>query len=150
LGQIESKEGIAMIGRLSSAAVMLVFVAGCQPEPEPQSQPSGGPEAEIVLTDANFEQALSASQPVLVDFFATWCPPCRQMAPVVEEVAAEFRGKALVGKVDVDSNRALAAKYEITAIPTFLFLKNGQVVDKLVGGQPKEELVRRLKSMLKK
>lgn len=93
------------------------------------------------FTDANFEaEVLKSSQPVLVDFWAEWCMPCRMLAPVVDSVAEEFAGKAKVGKLDTDSNRGVSVKYGITAIPTVIVFKNGQVAKKFVGLTKKEDL----------
>jgi thioredoxin 1 len=96
----------------------------------------------FVFTDANFQEtALSSPQPVLVDFWAEWCGPCRMVGPVVEEIAMEMSGKALVGKLDVDSNPQIATQYGIRSIPTLLVFKNGKVVEKQVGVVPKQNLV---------
>jgi len=94
------------------------------------------------FTDANFDgEVLGAADPVLVDFWAEWCMPCRTLGPIVDAVADELVGKAKVGKVDVDSNRGIAVKYNITAIPTIIVFKGGQVVKKFVGFKKKDELV---------
>ena len=84
----------------------------------------------------------------MVDFWAVWCGPCRMVGPVVEELAAEYQGKAVVGKVDVDTNQEIAAKYGIRNIPTILFFKDGEVVDKVVGVVPKEQLQEKLNAIL--
>jgi len=103
----------------------------------------------LQFTDANFQdQVLNATQPVLVDFWAEWCGPCRMVGPVVEEIANEMQGQALVGKLDVDSNPQVASQYGIRSIPTLLVFKNGQVVEKQVGVVPKQNLVALLKAHL--
>lgn len=96
---------------------------------------------EYTFTKENFEkEVLKSDVPVLVDMFATWCGPCKMMAPVVEEIAGEYEGIAKVGKVDIDQDSDLAARYSIMSVPTFLIFKNGEVVDKVVGGVPKDIL----------
>lgn len=103
----------------------------------------------LEITDASFESDIIASgKPAMVDFWAVWCGPCRMVGPVVEEIASEYEGKAIVGKVDVDTNQEVAAKYGIRNIPTILFFKNGEVVDKVVGVVPKEQLVEKLNAIL--
>ncbi|MZP30969.1 thioredoxin [Heliobacterium undosum] len=99
----------------------------------------------VALTDDNFRtQVLESSKPVLVDFWAAWCGPCKMIAPIIDEVADATAGKAVVGKLNVDENRAIAAEYGIMSIPTLLVFKGGQVVDKAIGFKPKEELVKLL------
>jgi thioredoxin 1 len=103
----------------------------------------------LEITDASFESDIIGSgKPAMVDFWAVWCGPCRMVGPVVEEIASEYEGKAIVGKVDVDTNQEVAAKYGIRNIPTILFFKNGEVVDKVVGVVPKEQLVEKLNAIL--
>ena len=103
----------------------------------------------LELTDANFEETIAnTDQPVLVDFWAVWCGPCRMVGPVVEEIANDYEGKAVVGKVDVDNNPEVAQKYGIRNIPTILFLKNGEVVDKQVGAVGRAALAEKLDAML--
>ena len=99
------------------------------------------------ITDATFEQETKDGL-VLVDFWATWCGPCRMLGPIIEEVAADFEGKAVVGKVDVDNNQQVSVDYGIRNIPTVLIFKNGEVVDKIVGVAPKEVIAEKLNSYL--
>ena len=103
----------------------------------------------LELTDSNFEElALKSDKPVVVDFWAEWCGPCRMVGPVVEELAKEYDGKAVIGKVNVDNNPQTAMKYGIRSIPTILFLKNGEVVDRSVGAVPKATLAGKLDGQL--
>lgn len=97
------------------------------------------------FTSANFEaEVLSSSLPVLVDFYADWCGPCKMMAPAVEQLAVEMEGKAVVGKLNVDENEDIAVKYQVMSIPTLIVFKNGQAVDKAVGLQSKEDVKKML------
>ncbi len=103
----------------------------------------------VEFTESNFEElALKSDKPVLVDFWAEWCGPCRMVGPIVEEIANDYDGKAVVGKVNVDENPAISGKYGIRNIPTILFLKNGEVVDKSVGAVPKNVLTEKLDSQM--
>ncbi|HMU12891.1 MAG: thioredoxin [Bacteroidetes bacterium] len=103
----------------------------------------------LEFTDSNFEElVLKSDKPVLVDFWAEWCGPCRMVGPVVEEIAKEYEGKAVVGKLNVDNNPQIATKYGIRSIPTILFLKNGEVVDRSVGAVPKAALATKLQGQL--
>ena len=97
------------------------------------------------LTSANFEaEVLRSTEPVLVDFWATWCPPCRMIAPAVEELASDFAGKAKVAKLDVDESPEVAQRYGVQSIPTLLVFKGGQVVEQRIGALPKAEMARML------
>ncbi|MEZ4686894.1 MAG: thioredoxin [Bacteroidia bacterium] len=103
----------------------------------------------IEFTDANFEEmVLNSDKPVLVDFWAVWCGPCRMVGPVVEELAGELEGQAVIGKLDVDKNRDTAGTYGVMSIPTLLIFKDGKVVDKQVGAVPKSVLEGKLKAQL--
>ena len=103
----------------------------------------------IEITDVNFEElVVKSDKPVMLDFWAIWCGPCRIIAPIVEEMAQEYNGKAIIGKVDVDSNPNIAIKYGIRNIPTVLFIKNGEIVDKQVGAGPKQLFTSKLDALL--
>ena len=103
---------------------------------------------DLSLTEVNFDrEVLESSQPVLVDFWAAWCGPCRMIAPAIEELATDFQGSAKVGKVDVDAQGALAARFGVQSIPTLLFFHNGEVVDQVIGGVPKSALAAKLSAL---
>ena len=103
----------------------------------------------VHLTDKNFEkEVLKSELPVMVDFWATWCGPCRMVAPVVEELAKEYENKVKIGKVDVDESPATASKYGIMSIPTLMFFKGGQIMGQLVGAVSKSDLKKRIESNL--
>ena len=103
----------------------------------------------LELTDSNFEQlVLKSDKPVMVDFWAEWCGPCRMVGPVVEELGKEYDGKAVVGKLNVDENAQVSMKYGIRSIPTILFFKDGQLVDRSVGAVPKAMLAQKLQAQL--
>ncbi len=103
----------------------------------------------IVFTDRNFEsEVLKSIMPVVVDFRADWCGPCRLLDPILEEIAGEYEGKITVGSLDVDNNQQTAAKYSVMSIPTVLFFKNGEVVKQMVGFQGKEEVVKEINGIL--
>jgi thioredoxin 1 len=94
----------------------------------------------IVLTKENFDEIINGTdKPVLVDFWASWCGPCRSVAPLIDELAKEYDGKAVVGKVNVDEQGELSAKFRIMSIPTIMLFKGGQAVDKIVGARPKSD-----------
>ena len=101
------------------------------------------------FTDANFEDDVTKSEiPVLVDFWATWCGPCKAIAPLIEEIAEQYDGKVKVGKLDVDQNQNSAMKYGVRSIPTLLILKNGEVINQIVGSVPKAEITDKLESII--
>ncbi|MCB0489733.1 MAG: thioredoxin [Cyclobacteriaceae bacterium] len=98
----------------------------------------------LELNDSNFEETIKGDKPVLVDFWAEWCGPCKMIGPVVEELAGDYEGKAVVAKLNVDENPEVAGKYGIRSIPTLLVFKGGQIVDKQVGAVPKSVLAQKL------
>jgi thioredoxin 1 len=105
--------------------------------------------AYTIVTDSSFnEEVLESTGPVMVDLWADWCGPCHIIAPVIEELAREYQGRVKVGKLDIDANPETATKYGIRSIPAVLFLKNGEIVDQVIGAVPKKELVDKLDSLL--
>ncbi|MEO9475237.1 MAG: thioredoxin [Cyclobacteriaceae bacterium] len=102
----------------------------------------------VEITDQNFDEILSTDQPVLVDFWAEWCGPCKMIGPLVEELAADYDGKAVIGKVDVDTNPEVSAKFGIRSIPTLLVFKGGEIVDKQIGAVPKTVLSEKIDAQL--
>ena len=103
----------------------------------------------LEITDENFQEVvLNSDKPVLVDFWATWCGPCRTVGPIVDELATELEGRVVVGKVNVDSNSDTPLTYGIRSIPTLLIFKNGEIVDKLVGAVPKSQLLEKLEAQM--
>ena len=103
---------------------------------------------EVTITRENFASLRTGELPLVVDFWATWCGPCRMVAPIIAELAEEYDGKVVVGKCDVEDNEDLAAEFGIRNIPTILFFKGGEVVDKIVGAQPKAKLEEKINSLL--
>lgn len=102
----------------------------------------------LELTDSNFQETINSGKTVMVDFWAQWCGPCLAMGPVIEEMAKDYDGKAIVAKLDVDNNPAVSQQFGVRNIPTILFFKNGELVDKHVGASPKNILVKKLESHL--
>jgi thioredoxin 1 len=103
----------------------------------------------LEITEANYDEIVgNADKPVVLDFWAAWCGPCKMVGPLIEEMHNEYEGKALVGKVDVDNNPGIAAKYGVRNIPTIVFLKGGELVDKSVGAVPKAQLTEKLDAIL--
>jgi thioredoxin 1 len=100
----------------------------------------------IVLTDANFDQTINSDKPVLVDFWAEWCGPCKMIGPVVEELANDYDGKVVIAKLNVDENPQTTAKFGVRSIPTLLVFKKGQIVDKQIGAVPKSILAQKLEA----
>ncbi|MCR5712992.1 MAG: thioredoxin [Prevotella sp.] len=103
---------------------------------------------EVTITSENFESLKNGSQPLVVDFWATWCGPCRMVGPVISELAEEYDGRITVGKCDVEENEDLALEFGVRNIPTIVFIKGGQVVDKIVGAQPKAKIQEKFESLL--
>ncbi len=103
---------------------------------------------EVQITNENFEQLKGGSLPLVVDFWATWCGPCRMVGPIISELAKEYDGRIVVGKCDVEENEELAVEFGIRNIPTVLFFKNGAVVDKLVGAVPKQTFAEKFEALL--
>jgi thioredoxin 1 len=102
----------------------------------------------IVLNDSNFDATINSDKPVLVDFWAEWCGPCKMIGPVVEELASDYDGKVVIGKLNVDENPNVTARFGIRSIPTLLVFKGGQIVDKQVGAVPKSVLSQKLEAQV--
>ncbi|MBS1507844.1 MAG: thioredoxin [Bacteroidetes bacterium] len=102
----------------------------------------------LELSDATFDEAIKGEKPVLVDFWAEWCGPCKMIGPLVEELAGDYEGKAVVAKLNVDENPQITARYGVRSIPTLLVFKNGQIVDKQVGAVPKSVLASKLQAQV--
>ncbi|HUX92576.1 MAG TPA: thioredoxin [Ignavibacteriaceae bacterium] len=103
----------------------------------------------ITITDENFDtEVIKSDKPVLIDFWAVWCGPCRMIAPIVEELAIEYSGKLKIGKLDVDNNQQTSIKYGVRSIPTLLIFKDGMVKDTIIGAVPKAQIVNKLKAVL--
>ena len=102
----------------------------------------------VEATDANFEQLIQSDKPVLIDFWAEWCGPCKMIGPVVEQLAGEYEGRAVIAKMDVDQNAQIPAKFGIRSIPTLMVFKNGQMIDKVIGAVPKNVLEQKLQAAM--
>lgn len=102
----------------------------------------------LQITDANFEELAKGDKPLIVDFWAEWCGPCRMITPIIEELATEYEGKVVIGKLNVDENDDVVAQFGVRNIPTVLFIKNGEVIDKHVGAAQKSILEDKLKALL--
>jgi len=106
------------------------------------------PDKPIELTDANFDENVKKYHLLIVDNWAPWCPPCMMLAPVIDSLAKKYAGKMVFGKLNVDENKKIAQKFEVMSIPTLLVMKNGKLVDRIVGAMPESLLEKRLKSFL--
>jgi thioredoxin 1 len=102
----------------------------------------------LVVTDSTFDDFLNSESPLVVDFWAEWCGPCKMIAPIIEELAEEYTGKVNIGKIDVDDNNEISTRFGIRNIPTILFFKNGQLVDKQVGATQKSVLAQKVQALL--
>ena len=102
----------------------------------------------LQVTDANFDELVNSGKPMVLDFWAEWCGPCRMVGPIVDELAREYEGKVIIGKIDVDNNDDVVSQFGIRNIPTILFFKDGVVVDKQVGAAPKATFVAKIDALL--
>lgn len=102
----------------------------------------------LAITESNFEELLATGKPIVVDFWATWCGPCKKIGPDIEALATDYEGQAIIGKCDVEENDGLAMRFGVRNVPTVIFIKDGQVVDKQVGAAPKASFESKLKAIL--
>ena len=102
----------------------------------------------LQITDANFAETLQEGKPMVLDFCAEWCGPCRMVSPIMDELAEDYAGRVNIGKMNVDENNDIVAQYGIRNIPTVLFFKNGELVDKIVGAVPKDKFVAKIEALL--
>jgi thioredoxin 1 len=102
----------------------------------------------LIVTDSNFEELRKSGKPMVLDFWAEWCGPCRMVAPVIDSLAEEYDGRVTIGKIDIDNNNDAVAQFSIRNVPTILFFKNGKVVDKIVGYAPKQAFVEKIEALL--
>ncbi|HJA87718.1 MAG TPA: thioredoxin [Candidatus Parabacteroides intestinavium] len=103
----------------------------------------------LQITDANFNEYANSGKPMVLDFWAEWCGPCRMVSPIIDELAQDYEGRVIIGKMDVDNNDEVVGQFGIRNIPTVLFLKNGEMVDKIVGATSKDKFVEKIEAMLK-
>lgn len=102
----------------------------------------------LSITSENFQELIDSGKPLVIDFWAEWCGPCRMIGPIIDELATEYEGRVTIGKCDVDNNDAVAAKFGVRNIPTIIFIKGGEVVDKQVGASPKSALQEKINKLL--
>ncbi|MCD7962705.1 MAG: thioredoxin [Rikenellaceae bacterium] len=102
----------------------------------------------LAITNSNYEEIIAGDKPVVIDFWAEWCGPCRMVGPIIEELAEEYKDKVVIGKCDVDENNDVAAKYSVRNIPTIIFLKNVEIIDKQVGYAGKDALIEKINKIL--
>ena len=106
--------------------------------------------SEVILNEKNFEsEVINSKIPVLVDFWAPWCAPCKMIAPILEDIAKNYEGKLKVGKLNTDENMDLSSKYQVTSIPTLLFIKDGKAINKIIGFKSKNELINIVNNLIK-